>query len=302
MNVERVTERMGFKAVRARLLQQAAPALTNFRGALKSSTPTVSAPHTVASGENLSGIVKKQLSQAGHTPTNTEVYAGVDRVARANGLKNPDVLQVGQKIDLSVLHTPLNQALPEQQGGPVLNHRPISDFMIHTAAQSKTGLAETIRQALQKNTAFSPQQGEAWALPLHQTAAEISSPYGVRKDPFTGRLDFHDGIDFAAASGTPIYAAKSGTVSFSGWKPGYGQVVMLQHEGGLATLYAHTSKNLVKTGEQVDENTIIGRVGSTGRSTGAHLHFETHLNGCTVNPAPYLATAQTQLAKNTVSN
>ncbi len=297
MDVNRVANRSEANAASFRFLRQAGPLLSDFRSAFTAALATQQAAHQVVSGENLTVIVRNQLSQPGRTPSNAEVCAGVDRVAKANGLKNPDVIQTGQKIDLSVLQQPLAQPLPQRQGGPVLNDRPLSDFIIHSPVRTQSGLARKILNALQKETPAAAKKSEVWANPLH-ASAEISSGYGLRKDPFTGRLDFHDGMDFAAPSGTPIYAIKPGTVTFSGWKAGYGRMITVQHEDGLESLYAHTSKNLVSVGQQVNENTVLGNVGSTGRSTGPHLHFETHLRGCTVNPAPQLVAAQTQLARN----
>jgi len=112
----------------------------------------------------------------------------------------------------------------------------------------------------------------------------ISSGFGLRRDPINGELRPHGGIDIAAAEGSPIRAAASGTVAFSGFSRGYGNTVIIEHKNGLSTLYAHNSSNLVKVGDVVDTNTIIALVGSTGRSTGPHLHFEVRKGGTPVNP------------------
>ncbi|MGI6065487.1 MAG: peptidoglycan DD-metalloendopeptidase family protein [Bacillota bacterium] len=111
----------------------------------------------------------------------------------------------------------------------------------------------------------------------------ISSHYGWRKGAF------HHGTDIAADTGTPIRAAKAGQISFVGWRPIYGQTIMIEHGQDLKTVYAHASKILVKKGQQVRKGQIIGEVGSTGRSTGPHLHFEVHVKGKTVNPIRYLS-------------
>jgi murein DD-endopeptidase MepM/ murein hydrolase activator NlpD len=104
----------------------------------------------------------------------------------------------------------------------------------------------------------------------------------------SGAQEFHEGIDIGAAQGTPIRAAASGTVSFAGQMSGYGNVVIVQHAGGLATRYAHQSAMLVTAGQPVVAGEVIGAVGATGEATGPHLHFEVRLNGEAVNPAPYL--------------
>lgn len=117
----------------------------------------------------------------------------------------------------------------------------------------------------------------------------VSSHYGHRSDPFTGKKTFHAGIDFSGRSGTQILSAADGIVVFSGWKNGYGNVVDVDHGGGLKTRYAHNRVNLVQVGKRVHAGEAIAEMGSTGRSTGTHLHFEVHRNGQAVNPRPFLA-------------
>lgn len=109
----------------------------------------------------------------------------------------------------------------------------------------------------------------------------VSSQYGYR-----GR-EFHTGVDFAGSSGSPIKAADSGKVIFSGRNGNYGNCIIISHGNGVETLYAHNSKNLVKVGDSVDKGDIIGSVGSTGRSTGSHVHVEVRINGRHVNPRNY---------------
>lgn len=116
----------------------------------------------------------------------------------------------------------------------------------------------------------------------------ISSPYGYRIHPITGTRKLHSGIDYAAPLGTAIYAAEDGVVLTSGWINGYGYTVTVNHGGGYVTLYAHCSKLLVSAGQAVVKGQTIARVGSTGNSTGNHLHFEVKVNGKAVNPAGYL--------------
>ncbi|MDP9072279.1 MAG: peptidoglycan DD-metalloendopeptidase family protein [Actinomycetota bacterium] len=111
----------------------------------------------------------------------------------------------------------------------------------------------------------------------------VTSPYGYR----WGRL--HAGIDIGAGSGTPIRAAKAGQVVFSGVMNGYGNVIVINHGGGLSTLYAHQSRLGARDGQSVAQGEVIGAVGSTGRSTGPHLHFETRVGGSPQNPRPYLS-------------
>ncbi len=119
----------------------------------------------------------------------------------------------------------------------------------------------------------------------------ISSGYGYRRDPFTGRAAMHRGLDFRGGYGSPILAAADGRVSFVGTKAGYGRVVEITHGNGMLTRYAHMSRQLARVGQQVAAGEQIGKIGSTGRSTGPHLHFEVHINGRQVNPRPFLETA-----------
>jgi murein DD-endopeptidase MepM/ murein hydrolase activator NlpD len=115
-----------------------------------------------------------------------------------------------------------------------------------------------------------------------------SSPFGWRIDPFKGTREFHDGVDLAARPGTPVTAAAGGIVVFSGSYPGYGNMVEIDHGNGLTTRYAHMSKCLVKIGDVVFPGTPIGTVGSTGRSTGAHLHFEVRSHGTPLDPSRFV--------------
>ena len=117
----------------------------------------------------------------------------------------------------------------------------------------------------------------------------VTSEFGYRKDPFTGQTKGHSGLDLGAGKGTPIRAALPGTVYVVRHSTsGYGYHVMVDHGGGFVTLYAHCSKILVTEGQKIDAGTIIAEVGSTGRSTGNHLHFEVRINGEKQNPRSYL--------------
>ncbi len=123
-----------------------------------------------------------------------------------------------------------------------------------------------------------------------------TSGFGVRYDPFTGFSAMHAGIDMAGAAGEPIYAAASGIVVSAGRSGGYGNLVELAHGRGLATRYGHLSAILVRPGERVRQGEEIGRMGSTGRSTGTHLHYEVRIDGQAVNPRPYLDASDYVLA------
>jgi murein DD-endopeptidase MepM/ murein hydrolase activator NlpD len=121
-----------------------------------------------------------------------------------------------------------------------------------------------------------------------------ASGFGWRIDPFTGRQAFHEGIDFPAAVGTPIVAAAGGVVVASEYHPEFGNMVMIDHGNDIVTRYAHTSKVFVKVGDIVKRGQHIANIGSTGRSTGAHLHFEVLVRGVAQNPHKFLSAGASQ--------
>lgn len=124
-----------------------------------------------------------------------------------------------------------------------------------------------------------------------QAPMETSS-FGYRRDPFNGMTAFHAGIDFPGAYGQPIQAAERGRVSFVGQRPGYGNVVEVDHGNGILTRYAHLSRFAARVGDKVTRGQTIARMGSTGRSTGTHLHFEVRVHGEAVNPRRFLEARQ----------
>lgn len=118
----------------------------------------------------------------------------------------------------------------------------------------------------------------------------VSSYFGRRTDPFTGRIAHHRGVDFAGKHGAPINAVAAGVVIYSGDRYGYGLLVEIDHGGGLATRYGHNSENLVSVGDTVERGEVIARMGATGRATGPNLHFEVHRNGRPANPLDFVNT------------
>ena len=148
----------------------------------------------------------------------------------------------------------------------------------------RLGLSIARMDALERGLAGVPQVAPA-------NVAMVSSSYGYRRDPFTGAAAMHKGLDFRGPVGAPIFAAAKGKVSFVGRKSGYGKVVEIKHGNGLMTRYAHMSKFAAKVGQAVEAGETIGAIGSTGRSTGPHLHFEVRINNRAVNPRTFLETA-----------
>ncbi|MET4052698.1 murein DD-endopeptidase MepM/ murein hydrolase activator NlpD [Frigoribacterium sp. PvP054] len=130
--------------------------------------------------------------------------------------------------------------------------------------------------------------GSGWVRP---SAGYMSSGYGMRVNPVTGVYRMHDGIDLAPGCNSPIYAATSGTVTFAGLTGGYGNYIQISHGGGVSTAYGHIVNGGIKVsrGQSVVAGQLIALVGSTGNSTGCHLHFETRVNGASTNPVPFMA-------------
>ncbi len=125
-----------------------------------------------------------------------------------------------------------------------------------------------------------------------KAAYRLSSKFGYRRDPKTGGRRMHNGNDMAAPYGTPVYATADGVVSFAGWMSGFGRIVKIRHDFGIETFYAHNSRLRVKTGQRVSRGDRIADMGSSGRSTGPHLHYEIRVNGKPVNPMTYIKAAQ----------
>lgn len=170
----------------------------------------------------------------------------------------------------------------EAIGGPFVNADDSADDV------SIVDDANTVMSALIR---FKAAQSAIDTAPVHQplgTIRRISSGYGNRTDPFTKRRAFHGGLDMPAPNGTIVLSAGEGTITFAGTKSGYGTMVEVDHGNGLVTRYAHLSATLVKVGQVVQTGTPIAKVGSTGRSTGPHLHFEVRRDDQTVDPKSFL--------------
>lgn len=135
-------------------------------------------------------------------------------------------------------------------------------------------------------------EDQTWLSGRPLTRGWMSSRFGRRSDPFTGRVAWHKGVDFAGKEGTPIVATGSGVVTFSGVKSGYGKMVEVNHGNGITTRYGHALELLVEPGEIVRTGDVIAKVGNSGRSTGPHVHYEVLKNGAQVNPQPYISRAR----------
>jgi murein DD-endopeptidase MepM/ murein hydrolase activator NlpD len=168
-------------------------------------------------------------------------------------------------------------------GGPLIAFLPSTKGSVDPRFR-RLGLSLARMDALHRGLEGIPQVVPA-------AANQITSGFGYRSDPFAGEAAFHAGLDFKGPMGAPIFSAASGKVAFVGRRAGYGNSIDIDHGNGLHTRYAHMSAFRARVGQKVTGGQVIGAVGSTGRSTGPHLHFEVRLNGQPVNPRPFLVVA-----------
>ena len=165
-------------------------------------------------------------------------------------------------------------------GGPAL---PLDEMALATLAAKMGRLEEDMKayEAILRQRGYTP---TVWPVD-----GQLEAGFGGRRNPFGGSgWEFHSGQDIEAAWGAPVVAGASGKVSFVGWQNGYGQLVVVDHGGGLTTRYGHLSQIDVELGQTVNRAQLLGKVGSTGRSTGPHLHYEVRINDQPVNPRQYL--------------
>lgn len=186
---------------------------------------------------------------------------------------------------------PADSLLPANRGGPLINAHPMTETDLQAAILELTQAVDARDDSLSGLEAKILQQSVLKDMLPNSSpinAAFNSSSYGWRIDPFNGNKAFHEGLDFTANTGTPIRAAADGIVSAAERASDYGNIVKIEHGSGLETRYAHASKLLVHVGERVVKGQVVAEVGSTGRSTGPHLHYEIRLNGNALDPRRYL--------------
>jgi murein DD-endopeptidase MepM/ murein hydrolase activator NlpD len=164
------------------------------------------------------------------------------------------------------------------------------------AKRDSEGFTSTVERAIEK-IAPKPQAQAPVTAPV---SGAISSNFGMRQDPIVSKKSFHLGIDIAAPAGAEIKAALSGKVIFSGTATGYGKMVEIDHGGGMVTRYAHNAANLVTVGQKIRAGESIATVGSTGRATGVHLHFEVRQDGKPVDPTPFIGAVGRGLKLNAI--
>jgi murein DD-endopeptidase MepM/ murein hydrolase activator NlpD len=189
--------------------------------------------------------------------------------------------QVSQKENLDCQKDEKQKIL-----GNVRQEKEAYERALKELEQSSREIEAIIRQYQAGNNSGQTGTGTyTWPTPGY---TNITSEYGMRFHPILKQRKLHTGVDIGAPMGANIVAADSGTIMYAGWMSGYGQVLIVDHGGGMSTLYAHQSSFLVKKGDNVTKGQAIGKVGSTGWSTGPHLHFEVRINGSPTNPNGYI--------------
>lgn len=258
--------------------------------------------HEVAEGETISGI-----AQMTGTTTN--------KLLAMNPDVTPETLQIGTKLNVSD-NTPAvavrtkeavtelekiaydtNQVADSNQykgvtivvSDGIYGEKEVSydvykenGIVTNKVATAENILKEPVTKQVKVGTKARPAKAATGTFRNPFYAGIVTSRYGSRS------RGFHTGIDLAGSTGSPVYAADGGTVSFTGWNGGYGKMIKINHGNGYVTYYAHLSSINVSNGQKVAKGEMIGRVGNTGNSTGPHLHFEIRLNGRTLNPANYM--------------
>lgn len=237
-------------------------------------------PHPLGNGKQSSIATSLKVVEASLDRVERDETAALDRMqARYEG-RTREVRGVLDRLGLKF------NAVPIAAGGPFVPVRLPPANESFARALTRVSIVRAQAQDLGNTLSY---------VPLRKPLAgelEMSSPFGVRIDPFLHQPSMHTGMDFRANVGDPIYATAAGKVTKAGWEGGYGQMVEIDHGEGLSTRYGHMSQIGVTVGEKVRPGQVIGRVGSTGRSTGPHLHYETRVNGEAVNPEKFLAAGE----------
>lgn len=232
--------------------------------------------YTVKKGDTISGITKK------FNLSNLSTLIGINNISSATGLK------VGQKLRIPSIDGLMHKV---QDGNSLMSisekyNVSVTDLLDVNDLQSQVlfvGQELFIPGARLSNDQLSQALGTYFANPLPKIY-RITSLFGMRTDPIAGYRSNHTGIDLACAKGTPVKATQAGTVAVVSYSNVFGNYIIINHGSGYQSLYAHLSKTSVTRGQRVAQGTLIGNVGSTGYSTGDHLHFTVYKNGSLVNP------------------
>jgi len=240
--------------------------------------------------------------------TGTRVdYTELSRLRQANFAQNKELRVLSQRLEdlrqelvvlaqndakvrvMAKLTKPKSDSLggvggpPEDASWDEITDLQLQIDQVRAAIDLRRSSQEEIQGFLNDQRSLSAAKPLGWP-----TRGWVTSSFGMRNSPFSGRRKMHEGLDIAARTGTPIVATADGIVSRSETAPGYGKLVVIDHGYGYKTFYAHNSRNLVKIGERVRRGQKIAEVGNTGSSTGSHVHYEVRLNNLPLNPRKFL--------------
>ena len=240
---------------------------------------------TEAEQKRMESVYRDHLSQLRES-----MHTTVNEIRQLETMKN----RFMEMATPSVVRDKLNRK-DDNKGGPFIAPRPFSSFIRQPLGiefdQTLQEFLQTQAAVAELNTHWQKQLEWLHSLPTAMPVRgdfRISSGFGIRNDPFTGGLAMHEGLDFTAPTGTLVVSTAQGTVTRSGWDPGYGNVIEVHHAEGFSTRYAHLSKRSAQVGDVVERGGTLGEVGSTGRSTGPHLHYEVFNKDRVINPAQLL--------------
>ena len=235
--------------------------------------------YTIGEGENLTSISKK-------------IGANLDTLVSVNKISNANKLKPGQKIIIpnrnGLLYTIKENEKIEEVADKydIQLNRILAFNKIYSASDIKIGDDIFLPGAKYTLDERIDKFGQMFSLPVNVT--RISSVFGYRVHPITKTRTKHTGVDIPGSLNTPVYAARKGKVIFAGYSGGYGNLVIVRHDKGYTTYYGHLNKITTKIGDNVGVGVMIGRMGSTGNSTGSHLHFEVRRNGEALNPSDFI--------------
>ncbi|MDA3918148.1 MAG: M23 family metallopeptidase [Deltaproteobacteria bacterium] len=240
----------------------------------KQSSEIKSQRNQIQSFANKIETLKKRVGDLSKFEEKVRLIAGIKQTSGSSGLIGIGTIPQGEldlDIPLEEKHNTLIREMHEQVGQ--------TDHAVKTQALDFTNLIKELEQKrnlLASTPSIRPVNG--W----------ISSKFGYRKSPFTGRREFHAGLDIANKSGTELVATANGRISYAARKMYIGNMIIIDHGFGKVTKYGHLKKILVKRGQKVKRDDVIGLIGNTGRSTGPHVHYEVRINGTPVNPLKYI--------------
>lgn len=217
--------------------------------------------------------LKEKLLQLDEFKKSICIIANIDKANSERGLfgiGGSTLEDLNASIELTQRHQRLIKDMHRQMG-----QLEQAAFIQRDEFESLLGELESQKNILAHTPAIRPAKGL------------ITSKFGYRQSPFTGRREFHKGLDIANQKGSPIIATADGVVTYAGHKGLFGNMVVIDHGYGIVTRYAHLDKIIIKQGKRVHRSDVIGHMGNSGRSTGSHLHYEVRLNGAPVNPSKY---------------